>query len=85
MQRKQIKLRALSADTTRQLDVFGHDSDTARVKRTQIAVFKQRHQIRLRGFLQSEDRGTLFQKKVHAMRTRNTLLKENKPENGALV
>lgn len=50
--RVRTKLSTLSADATRQLDVFRHDGNTLRVNRAQIRILEQADQIRLAGLLQ---------------------------------
>ena len=50
-------LGALPADTTCQLDVFGHDGDTFGVDGAQVGVLKQTHQVGLAGLLQGGGTG----------------------------
>ena len=48
---RQILLRALSADSTGQLDVLGHDRDALGVDSAQIGVLEQADQVGFCGFL----------------------------------
>ena len=52
--RRRERLSTLPTDTTRQLDVFGHDGDTLGVDGAQVGVLKQTHQVGLAGFLMKE-------------------------------
>jgi len=53
------RLGTLPADTTRQLDVFGHDGDALGVDGAQVGVLEQAHQVRLAGLLQRSNGGAL--------------------------
>jgi len=48
-------LSAFSADSTRQLDILGHDRDPLCVNGAQIGVLEKTNQVRLRRFLQGSD------------------------------
>ena len=48
-------LSTLSADTSCQLDVLGHDGDTLGVDGAQVGVLKQTDEVSLAGLLQSHD------------------------------
>ena len=48
-------LRALTADTTSELDILGHDGDTLGVDGAQVGVFKETDEVGLGGFLESKD------------------------------
>ncbi|KAF0716830.1 Uncharacterized protein FWK35_00031678 [Aphis craccivora] len=48
-------LSTFSADTTGQLDVLWHDSDTLGVDGAQIGVFEKTNQVRFAGLLQCHD------------------------------
>ena len=50
-----IGLSTFSTDTTRQLNIFGHDGNPLGVDCTQIGVLKQTNQIRLSSFLKSKN------------------------------
>ena len=50
-------LCTLPADTTCQLDVFGHDGDTLGVDGAQVGVLKQTHQVGFAGLLQGRETG----------------------------
>ena len=52
-------LSTLSSNTSGQLDVFRHDSNTLGVDSAQVGVFKQTDQVRFRRLLQSTDGCTL--------------------------
>lgn len=52
-------LSALAADTSRQLDVFGHDGDTFGVDGAKVGVLEQTYEICLAGLLQRHDGGAL--------------------------
>src|SRR5699024_3971571 len=54
-----IILSTFSTDTSGELDVFRHDSDTLRVDGTQVGIFEETDQVSLAGFLESHDGGTL--------------------------
>lgn len=49
----------LPADSTSQLNILGHDSHAFSMDSTQVGVLEQPDQIRLRCFLQCQNRGTL--------------------------
>jgi hypothetical protein len=53
------RLRALAAEATGELNVFGHDGDALGVDASDVGVLKQRHEIRLGGLLERQDRGAL--------------------------
>ncbi len=48
-------LSTFSANTTGQLDILRHDSDTLSVDSTQVSVLKESNQVGLSGLLQSQD------------------------------
>ena len=52
-------LSTLTADTTSELDVLGHDGDTLGVDGAQVGVLKQADEVGLASFLQSHDGGRL--------------------------
>lgn len=52
-------LRALTPDTTSQLNVLGHNCNSLRMDSAQIGIFKQPHEVSLRGFLQRHHSRTL--------------------------
>ena len=48
-------LRSLSADTTGQLNVLGHDRHTLGVDSAQVGIFEQPNEVGFRGFLERKD------------------------------
>ena len=52
-------LRALSADTTGELDVLRHDGDTLGVDGTQVSVLKETNEVGLCGLLEGKDSRSL--------------------------
>ena len=48
-------LRALSTDTTCQLNVLGHDRHTLGVDSAQVGIFEQTNEVGFRGFLERKD------------------------------
>lgn len=52
-------LRALTTDTTGELNVLRHDCDALGVDCAQIGVLEEARKIRLRGFLERDDRRRL--------------------------
>ncbi len=57
--RRTRHLRALTAETTGELDVFALDGDTLGVDSAEIGVFKQGDEVRLNGLLEGTDGGRL--------------------------
>lgn len=54
-----MHLGALSADTTGELDVLGHDGNTLGVDGAKVGVLEQTYQVSLAGLLKSHDGGRL--------------------------
>jgi len=52
-------LSTFSTDTTSQLNIFWHDSNTLGVNGTQVGVLEESNQVRFGRFLQSQDGGGL--------------------------
>jgi len=52
-------LRALSTDTTSQLNILGHDGHTLGMDGTQVGIFKETHQISFSSFLEGQDSRSL--------------------------
>jgi len=48
-----------SPNTTRQVQIFGHDGDALAMDRAQVGILKQGHQMGFRSFLQCLDCGAL--------------------------
>ena len=48
-------LRSLSTDTTGELNVLGHDSNTLGVDSTEVSVFKKAHKVGLSSLLKRKD------------------------------
>ena len=65
-----VRLRALSADPPRELDVLRHDSHPLRVDGTQVRVLEEAHQVRLRGLLQRAE-GSALEPQVELKVLRN--------------
>jgi hypothetical protein len=42
---RSLRLRSLTSDTTGQLDILGHDSDTLGVNGTQVGIFKESNEV----------------------------------------
>ena len=55
-------LGSLSTDTTSQLDILGHDSNTLGVDGTQVGILKESNKVGLGGFLKGQDGRSLESK-----------------------
>jgi hypothetical protein len=55
----EVDLRALTTDTSRQLDILWHDRNTLGVNGAKIRIFEQSNEVGLRRFLQSSDGSSL--------------------------
>lgn len=52
-------LSTLSTDSPGELDILGHDGDPLGMDGTEVSVFKQTHQVRLRSLLKCKHGVTL--------------------------
>ena len=52
---KECCLRALSTDTTGELDILGHDSNTLGMDSTQVGIFEKTNKVGFGSFLQSKN------------------------------
>jgi hypothetical protein len=52
---QEATLRALSTDTTCELDILGHDGDTLGVDGTQVGILEKSNKVSLSGFLKGKD------------------------------
>ena len=59
MNTKRPNLGTLSTDAAGELDVLGHDGHTLGMDGAQVGVLEERDQVRLGGFLESQDGGAL--------------------------
>jgi hypothetical protein len=59
MEYRTCRLGALSADTTGELDILGHDGDTLGVDSTKVRVFEKANKVRFGGFLERKHGGSL--------------------------
>jgi len=53
------RLRALAANTTRKLDILGHDGNTLGVNGAQVGVLKKSNEVSFRSLLKGENGSTL--------------------------
>ena len=53
------RLRALSTDAARQLNVLGHDGNTLGMDRAEVGVLEESNEVRLSGLLEGKDGGSL--------------------------
>jgi hypothetical protein len=54
-----VNLRTLTADTTSELNILGHDGHTLGVDGAQVGIFEKTDKVCLGGFLEGQDGGTL--------------------------